>query len=41
MGECQPAKLLVTWHQSALAVRPAAAVLVGGALWSMRRRDVT
>jgi len=41
LGECNPKELIVTWHQSAWLFGVAFVVLVGAALWSIRRRDVT
>ncbi|MGW5668508.1 ABC transporter permease subunit [Micromonospora sp. NPDC003776] len=40
-GECQPAELLVTWHQSGLVFGLGAAVALAAAFWVMRRRDIS
>ncbi|GAB3373462.1 hypothetical protein GCM10027452_31830 [Micromonospora halotolerans] len=39
-GACEPAKLVVTWQQSALVFGVGAAAVLIGAFWSMRRRDI-
>jgi hypothetical protein len=33
--------MIITWHQSAWLFGAALVVLIGAALWSIRRRDVT
>ncbi|MFG1659397.1 ABC transporter permease subunit [Micromonospora chersina] len=40
-GACEPAKFVVTWQQSALVFGLAAAAVLIGAFWSMRRRDIS
>jgi hypothetical protein len=41
LGECKPKEMIITWHQSAWLLCAALVVLVGAALCSIRRRDVT
>lgn len=41
VGGCQAAEYHVTWQQSAVVLAVATAVVLGGALWMMRRRDIT
>ncbi|MFC7549739.1 ABC transporter permease subunit [Plantactinospora sp. GCM10030261] len=40
-GECRPAELVLTWQQSGVLFGIATVLVLGGALWTMRRRDVT
>jgi len=40
MGQCNPAELTVTWQHSAIVFGVALALVLGGAIWSMRRRDI-
>lgn len=40
-GECRPATMDITWQDSGLLLAAGVAVVVGAAMWAMRRRDVT
>jgi ABC-2 type transport system permease protein len=40
-GQCEPAKMDITWHDSGLLIAAGVVVVVGAALWAMRRRDIT
>ncbi|MEU5725697.1 ABC transporter permease subunit [Micromonospora sp. NPDC047738] len=40
-GECKPAELLITWQDSALVFGLGFAVVLVGAFWMMRRRDIS
>jgi ABC-2 type transport system permease protein len=40
-GQCEPATLDITWHDSGLLLAAGVVIVVGAALWAMRRRDVT
>ena len=40
-GQCNPAELVVTWQQSGVLFAIVLVLAVFGALWSIRRRDVT
>ena len=39
-GECKPETLEITWQQSSLLLGVGAVLILGAALWAMRRRDV-
>jgi ABC-2 type transport system permease protein len=41
VGGCQPGRYDITWQQSALVLGVATLAVLGGALWMMRRRDIT
>jgi ABC-type transport system involved in multi-copper enzyme maturation permease subunit len=41
LGGCQPGQYDITWQQSALVLGVAAVAVLGGAMWMMRRRDIT
>jgi ABC-type transport system involved in multi-copper enzyme maturation permease subunit len=41
MGECHPKTMELTWRGSGVLFGVTAVVLLGAALWTMRRRDVT
>ncbi|MEU4679699.1 ABC transporter permease subunit [Micromonospora sp. NPDC023737] len=40
-GECKPETLDVTWQHSSVLLAVGAAVILGAALWAMRRRDIS
>jgi hypothetical protein len=40
-GGCEPETLVITWQASGIGMAVLVAVLVGAAMWHMRRRDVT
>jgi hypothetical protein len=40
-GGCQPETMEITWQASGIGMAVLVAVLVGAAMWHMRRRDVT
>jgi ABC-type transport system involved in multi-copper enzyme maturation permease subunit len=40
-GECRPDVFIVTWQDSALVFGIGTAVILGAAMWAMRRRDIT
>jgi ABC-2 type transport system permease protein len=40
-GQCEPATKDITWHDSGLLIVAGVVVVVGAAMWAMRRRDVT
>ncbi|MER7458984.1 ABC transporter permease subunit [Micromonospora sp. NPDC126480] len=40
-GECKPETLDITWQQSSVLLAVSLVVILGGALWAMRRRDVS
>lgn len=40
-GECQPATFDITWQNSSILLAVALVLVLGGAIWSMRRRDIT
>lgn len=40
-GECQQDQFVITWQHSALVFGLGTVLVVGAALWAMRRRDVT
>ncbi|SCL20751.1 ABC-type transport system involved in multi-copper enzyme maturation, permease component [Micromonospora nigra] len=40
-GECQPDVLEITWQQSSVLFAVAVTVILGAAMWFMRRRDIT
>ncbi|HEX2774094.1 MAG TPA: ABC transporter permease, partial [Micromonosporaceae bacterium] len=40
-GQCEPATLDITWHDSGLLLAAGVVIVVGAALWAMRRRDIT
>ncbi|MEV4618333.1 ABC transporter permease subunit [Asanoa sp. NPDC049573] len=39
-GQCNPGELVITWQQSAALFAIVLVLALGGAIWSMRRRDV-
>ncbi|MFI7577558.1 ABC transporter permease subunit [Micromonospora sp. NPDC049497] len=39
-GECKPETMEITWQQSSLLLGVGAVLILGAALWAMRRRDV-
>ncbi|MGN9810567.1 ABC transporter permease subunit [Micromonospora sp. BQ11] len=39
-GECKPETLAITWQQSSVLLGVGAVIILGAALWAMRRRDV-
>lgn len=41
MGECRPATLEITWQHSGLLFAAVVVLALGGAMWSMRSRDIT
>jgi hypothetical protein len=41
MGECKPDEFVITWQHSAAVFAVGSALVLGAALWSMRRRDIT
>ncbi|MEW2430537.1 ABC transporter permease subunit [Micromonospora sp. NPDC047644] len=40
-GECKPATMDITWQQSSVLLSVSVLVILGAALWTMRRRDIT
>lgn len=40
-GECRPATMDITWHQSTVLLVVGVVLALGAAMWTMRRRDVT
>ncbi|GIG96265.1 ABC transporter permease subunit [Plantactinospora mayteni] len=40
-GECQPLTRDITWQNSSVLLAVGLVVVLGGAIWSMRRRDIT
>ncbi|AEB47559.1 MULTISPECIES: ABC transporter permease subunit [Micromonospora] len=40
-GECNPATLDITWQHSSILFTVAVVIFLGGALWTLRRRDIT
>ncbi|MEE6259179.1 ABC transporter permease subunit [Plantactinospora sonchi] len=40
-GECQPATLDITWQNSSVLLSVALVLVLGSAIWVMRRRDIT
>ncbi len=40
-GECKPETLEITWQQSSVLLGVSLVVVLGGALWAMRRRDIS
>ncbi|MGW3785851.1 ABC transporter permease subunit [Micromonospora chokoriensis] len=40
-GECKPATLDITWQQSSVLFSVGLVVILGAALWAMRRRDIS
>ncbi|MDG4806531.1 ABC transporter permease subunit [Micromonospora sp. WMMD1120] len=40
-GECKPATMDITWQQSSALLSVAVVVILGAALWVMRRRDIS
>jgi ABC-2 type transport system permease protein len=40
-GECRPQEYVMTWQQSAVVFAAATGIVFAGALWMMRRRDIT
>ncbi|MEV4823713.1 ABC transporter permease subunit [Micromonospora sp. NPDC049274] len=40
-GECNPPTLDITWQQSSVLLVVGTVVILGAAVWSMRRRDIT
>ncbi|MET7748303.1 ABC transporter permease subunit [Micromonospora sp. NPDC005367] len=40
-GQCNPATFDVTWQHSSVLLAVGAAVILGAALWAMRRRDIS
>lgn len=40
-GECQPETLDVTWQNSSILLSAALVLVLGAAIWTMRRRDIT
>ncbi|NYF55611.1 ABC transporter permease subunit [Micromonospora purpureochromogenes] len=40
-GECKPDTLTVTWQQSSVLLAVGLTVILGAALWTMRRRDIS
>jgi ABC-type transport system involved in multi-copper enzyme maturation permease subunit len=41
LSGCRPQEYVMTWQQSAVVFAVATAVVLAGALWMMRRRDIT
>lgn len=39
-GECRPAELVLTWQDSGLLFAAGTLLVLGAALWTMRRRDI-
>ncbi|MGK5442067.1 ABC transporter permease subunit [Micromonospora sp. URMC 105] len=39
-GECKPETLTITWQQSSVLLAVGLTVILGAALWTMRRRDI-
>lgn len=40
-GECKPETLNITWQQSSVLLAVGLTVILGAALWAMRRRDIS
>lgn len=40
-GQCEPAQFVVTWQTSGLVLGIGAALVLGAAFWTMRKRDIT
>jgi hypothetical protein len=40
-GECKPTTLDITWQNSSILLAVALLLVLGGAIWSMHRRDIT
>jgi len=40
-GDCVPPTMEITWQQSGVGIAVVVALLLGAAMWQMRRRDVT
>ncbi|MEU8160527.1 ABC transporter permease subunit [Micromonospora parva] len=40
-GECKPATMDITWQQSSVLLSVGVVVILGAALWAMRRRDIS
>ncbi|MFF0150910.1 ABC transporter permease subunit [Micromonospora sp. NPDC005203] len=40
-GSCEPASMDITWQQSSVLLSVAVVVILGAALWTMRRRDIS
>ncbi|SCL14354.1 ABC-2 family transporter protein [Micromonospora rhizosphaerae] len=40
-GECRPETLDITWQQSSVLLAVGVTVILGAALWAMRRRDIS
>lgn len=40
-GECKPDTLTITWQQSSVLLAVGLTVILGAALWTMRRRDIS
>ncbi|MET7876776.1 ABC transporter permease subunit [Micromonospora sp. DT68] len=40
-GECNPATMDITWQQSSVLFSVGVVVILGAALWAMRRRDIS
>jgi len=40
-GGCQPDTFTITWHMAGTALAAAFVVIVGAALWTIRKRDIT
>ncbi|RAO10239.1 ABC transporter permease subunit [Micromonospora noduli] len=40
-GECKPATMDITWQQSSILLSVGVVVILGAALWAMRRRDIS
>jgi len=39
-GECVPAEMVLTWQDSGLVFAIGTLLVLGAALWAMRRRDI-
>ncbi|MFI6784170.1 ABC transporter permease subunit [Micromonospora sp. NPDC050276] len=40
-GQCEPATMEITWQQSSVLLSVGVVVILGAALWAMRRRDIS
>jgi len=40
-GGCQPDTLTITWPMAGVAMALLFVLVVGGAMWTMRKRDIT
>jgi hypothetical protein len=40
-GECEPARMVITWQDSGLLIGAAVLLVLAAAMWQMHRRDVT